>query len=281
MGDMIDVRTVVLLTPINDPESVTIRRIADAFEIPVLVSKQPHGATLAKESKLLARIQETNPNAQTIVIVEIPGLKEEDELRQTGMKVEIIDHHRYGEIDRTNNISSLEQFLAYFKISLDELRLKGFDPLLIQGVADMDQGFVWKVKSRNHTKDDEERIFEHYHHLLLELGGEKRKEQEAIAVRAFEQRIEEDRYVFVENPVHGIGIRDALSFEVAKFYGRPTTLILHENRIIYVQETSKALELLEKFGGFTYGGDTCWGIWQKEGQNILEEVKQIVGRDLV
>ncbi len=273
---MISTDTIVLLIPINDPESLTIRAIAEKLKIPTLISNQPHGAKLDKEENLIARAKEVNPDADRIVIIEIPDPKTEKELEDQGLKVVIIDHHRYGELDRTNDISSLEQFLAYFEISNEELEKHGFDSLMIQIVAAMDRGFVWAVKEMNLNPEDEKRGLDYYHALLLELGGDKRKEEEAQAKKAFAEREGRGNFVFVENANPEIGIRDALSFEMAHHFGKPTTLLLKQGHILYVQETDKALDLLKRFGGFTYGGDTCWGIWQKEGEDIVDDVMRML-----
>ena len=47
----------ILIIPPNDPEAVQILLIAESLGLKVIRSRQPHGATLEKEPKILEEIR--------------------------------------------------------------------------------------------------------------------------------------------------------------------------------------------------------------------------------
>src|SRR5688572_8736726 len=109
-------KTSILICPRNDEESLMILKIAEALGLSIVESNQPHGAKLDREGDLVARIQEANPNAKTLTIVELPGPKTEQELKDLGFELAIIDHHTYDDLDRMKPKSSLEQFLERYEV---------------------------------------------------------------------------------------------------------------------------------------------------------------------
>ena len=129
-----------------------IHCLATALEIPTLTSRQPHGARLECEKNLIQRIRKLNPIAKRLVIVELPGPVVEDQLRQAGFTVKIIDHHRYDDISRMKKKSSLEQILDEFKLDDRRLRKLGFDPKMVRAVGAIDRGFIWELKNESLTK---------------------------------------------------------------------------------------------------------------------------------
>jgi hypothetical protein len=270
----------VLICPQNDPESLTITRIAQTLGIRTLVSTQPHGARLENEPKLLAQLINLHPHPNEVVIVEIPGPEVEMRLMKSGYNVVIIDHHRYEDLNRMKNISSLEQFLDHFKITSEDLITVNFDPLLIQGVADIDQGFVWRLFDKSYKSADIERIIKYYKQLLLELGGERRLQAEQLALQVFENKEVFDDFLVFRNSRPDIGVRDPISFLIAeKINFRHPSVIIEPNGI-YVQETHLAPKLHETFGGFTFGGDMCWGK-RGNGEEIFEDIKKILKKSPV
>jgi len=75
-----------------------------------------------------------------------------------------------------------------------------------------------------------------------------------------------------------VSIRDAVSFLVAEQFEEPRpVMIIQGKRRMYVQDTPKARALYDRFGGFTFGQDRCWGIL-KEDEDLpsVDEVLQIV-----
>lgn len=140
-----DLSTVSLICPRNDGESVAIIDIARSLSIDVRVSCQPWGATLDREPPETFRDLKAN-----VVIVEIPGLQKEAELRLKHT-VYIIDHHHYEGLDRTNPSSSLEQFadLIGHKLSRREL-----------GIALNDRGYISALLQSGYTESETKEIRE-------------------------------------------------------------------------------------------------------------------------
>ena len=257
---MNDYKDILVILPQNDPESLVIGELCGAFGITCLLSAQPHGAYLGAEPDIVRRIKITKATVSVLVIIEIPGIKEEEMLRNQGYQVDIIDHHRYDGLDRMHTKSSLEQFLEYFAISDEDLARRGFSPLLVRGVGVIDRAFVWGLMTEEYTQEERNQIIDYYQGYSLKLEGEGRKEQEEIARQALAVAHETNGYLVVKNPKPGARIRDALSFEIARQYEKPQPLVLYDYDVIYVQESPRAKELYENFGGFMYGGDErCWG----------------------
>lgn len=269
----------VLVCPKNDEESLQIIKIAQALGIPTLISDQPHGARLDREKKLLERLKETNANATHVAIVEIPGPDVEKQLKDAGYEVTVIDHHRYDDLDRTSNKSSLEQFMETFGINDSKLEILGFDPAIVYGVAAMDRGFLWELRKAQPDKAIRDQVIDYYRSLTLELGPERRAREEAVAARAWEGRREQDGLVIVESEISDVSFRDALSYLVAKEFDEPRPVVIRQGqRRVYVQDTDAAGRLHDRFGGFLFGGETCWGILVDEDHTLptVDEVVQTV-----
>ena len=120
-------RQTLFVLPYNDGEAVRAMQILRALPAPyVLCSQQRWGAVLDKE--MPAVWASLNTTIKTVCIVEIPGeevdaagrLKCEQKLRQRGLQVDIIDHHFYHWIDRTHELSSLEQLCAKINWQLSD-----------------------------------------------------------------------------------------------------------------------------------------------------------------
>lgn len=255
----------VLLIPPNDPEAVAIYRIAKAFGLPVIRSAQPHGATLDEEPDIVPLIKEGG--WKRVIVVEMPGPKTEEKIRKFGVKLVIIDHHRYATLDRAHDakgkllLSSMEQFLALFKLTPAKLRTLGFHPRLIRGIALMDRGFVWALMDAGYSKTEIRQVTDYQMELMgsvRDLSGEVEKQK--IVEAAWKKRKKWNGFLVIEDN-HDIGIRAGISFLIALNIGKPTPVIMVEKRrgFIYVQESDHAIRLFEQFGGFTFGLDRCWG----------------------
>lgn len=256
----------VLICPKNDEESLMILKVAEKFGLKTVVSDQPHGAKLAREKDLVARVQETNSNADTLVIIELPGPEKEQELRDLGYEVVIIDHHTYDDLDRMKDRSSLEQFLEIYDIDDTLLKAFGFDPKMVEAVAAIDRGFLWELDRLDWSEADKARARKFYRSLTMELGPERRAKEEEAARGAWENREQKDGYLVIRAEQEDVSIRDALSFIVAEKIGEPTpTIIKQGTRRIYVQETDRVEKLKEAFGGFTFGQNRCWGLLREDG----------------
>lgn len=254
-----DALTSVLVCPRNDVESVVILAIAEALRIPCVVSEQAHGATLDVEPKVIDRIRAVNPIAHDVVIVEMPSVSAEDNLRELGFDVHVVDHHRYESLDRMQMESSLEQFLKLFAIDEAMLIFAGFDPVLVLGVAMIDRGFVWELTKQGVNEEDRKRIIAYYREQSALLDANRLVEERA-AKEAWEHREIVEGVIVVRSEMKDLSIRDAISFLVAEHFDTPPVVLIHQpGRIVYVQDTPTARLLQQTFGGFTFGQDLCWG----------------------
>lgn len=265
----------VILLPKNDPEAVLIGKICNSLKIPIVVSEQPHGAYLGAEKNIEERIQQVAPGAKKITIIEIPGPEEEKMLKQNGYQVQIIDHHRYPGLDRMHPESSLEQFLRQFSITKEDLQSAGLNPWLVKGVGVIDRSFVWGLTKEGFSDTLKKEVIGYYQRLLREMYGKERQTQEDLAEKLFKSAVEKNGFLVIDNKERpDIAIRDALSFEIAKHKNEPAPLLLISGTMVYVQESDKAKELYEEFGGFMYGGDErCWGK-RLESKEEVEKVKE-------
>jgi len=125
-----------LICPVNDGESKTIVDIALKLNMDVRVSHQPWGAVLSKEPP-----ETFQGLMENVVIVEIPGPEEEDRLR-LDHRLFIIDHHRYQSIDRSNPLSSLEQFANLVSYDLNRWEM---------GVAINDRSYIYGLQDNGYT----------------------------------------------------------------------------------------------------------------------------------
>lgn len=256
---IIDLQSVVLLCPKNDEESVLILKIAKAAGIPTVVSPQAHGSKLELEEKLEERLKAANPEASTVVIVETPGPEREAELEKAGYKIVIIDHHRYEGLNRMKQESSLDQFLQVFELNDEKLAALGFDPFLVKGVGMMDRGWVWELAREGIEKSDRKRIMEYYQSLLEDMGGLRAGDVEA-ARAAWDNREVRNDVIIVRSSNPDVHIRQALSSILAENFDLPpVSLVVEGNGRTAVQDTPMATKLHEKFGGYVFGKDLCWG----------------------
>ncbi len=193
---------VVLVCPRNDAESQTIMHLAEKLRMTIIVSDQKHGATLDKESDIAHKVDATPK--QEVWIVEIPNAAVEETLRTQGLAEEVIDHHRYGSLDRTQSAngatlpSSLEQFMAKTHITDAELTVWGYDPKTIRGIGIMDHGFVQGLRDRQYDQTDIAQVIAFRQQLAAEVDP-----QYPARVRAAEQewacRREQDGFTIVES----------------------------------------------------------------------------------
>ncbi len=260
----------VLLVPENDVESQTILEIATKVGIPILKSEQPHGARLANEPNLLARLDHstnqvanhsTNPVDihRRLAIVEIPGPLLEESLRQAGWEVIIIDHHRYDELDRRNPLSSLEQFLVIFQITPADLDNLGFDPRIIFGLGVMDRGFVWGLSPAGFSISESAQVRVEYRRRKNLLKGENAILIQSVK-RAWETREQQDGVYIIRSDNKEHHIREEISFLLAESHELPPPAIIYEgDGRVTVQDCAQAPLLFTHFGGYTFGNDLCWG----------------------
>lgn len=271
-----NIEETVLICPRNDEESLMILKLAKKMQLPKIVSTQPHGARLEREKQLAGRIEETNDRAKYLVIVEIPGPEIEQALKDQGYKLTIIDHHRYDDLDRMQPKSSLEQFMELFGITNEQLAGWGFDPRMVEGVAAIDRGFLWELDRSGIVGDEKKQAIAFYKTLTKELGIERREKEEVEAARAWQNREEREGVLIIRSEEDLISIRDAVSFIIAEQFDAPRpVMIIQGKRRMYLQDSDRAKDLYDRFGGFTFGQDKCWGILKEDGD--LPSVDEVLG----
>lgn len=254
----------VVLAPVNDPESIIITRIAEGLRIPLVISAQPHGATLAQEPELTSRLRRANPTGTHVAIVEIPGLAEEEKLRSLGWNVVIIDHHAYPEVDRRAPKSSLQQFLETFCVQDDELRALGLDPRMVHGIGVVDQGFLWALPAAGFSAEEAVRVRAAYLRLREE-NDPHFEAAHAAAARAWQTRtiLPGNPPIVVLQGEEDVPMREAVSYLIADAFpgGPPWSIVRQANGQISVQDipAGKAEALLAHHGGYLFGGGVCWG----------------------
>lgn len=268
---MRDITNWALLCTTNDPESLTIVRIAKALAIPLLESEQAHGATLAKEPRLLERIAQMQ-GIKRLAIVEIPGVEEEKRIADLGIEVHIIDHHTYADLDRMQNEASLTQFRELFEISDEDLRAAGFDPEIIRGVALIDQGFLWELSGSELSLEKQRASRAYYLSCKRDIDSNYGDTEEAALVAWQAKEIKDGVVIIRSTSAHRI--REAVSFLVADAFPKtpPTSVIIEGDGRVSVQETERAEELFAKFGGFLFGKKRCWGMTSENCPPTVDEI---------
>ncbi len=273
----------VLIVPPNDAEAILISKIAEKLGLPMILSKQTHGASLDHGRDYLPLVKQSG--YKQVVVIEMPGPKTEKRLRALGVDLHIIDHHHYTGLDRAHDPktdkllpSSLEQFLKFFRVTDVKLRALGFDPKLVRAIGVMDRGFIWALKEEGWNKKEIDHVLEFHDSLLSQIHNPKTEaRKQEVARLAWKRRKKWNSYFIVETRAD-IQLRPRLSRIVALEIGKPTSLIVIERGrgLIYVQESDHAMDLFRRFGGFTFGLDRNWGYRNEEGKKrvTLKDVKR-------
>ena len=264
-------KNTLLIVPVNDEEAYMIAKLADAIKMQVHRSKQPHGARLEQEPRILDLVRDSG--CHRIIVIEMPGPEVEQQIGDLGKELFIIDHHRYKDLDRARDKngqrlpSSLEQFLDLVGLDDQELDQLGYNPRLVRATGLWDAGYIWALIENGYTNKEIEQFEEHKEIIEKKLGlPAVSKESRMAAERAWKDRREWNGYQVVITADQKAHIRSLVSRMSAKYYKKRTPVIISERagQRLYVQETDRALDLHQKFGGFTFGGDGNWGYDNKE-----------------
>lgn len=268
-----DLKDTVLILPPNDAEAVMIRELAKAIGLPTVISKQPHGASLDREPGIVEQVRQGG--WKRVVVVEMPGAKTEDAIRRLGVRLQVIDHHHYTDLNRAHDPStgkllpsSLEQFLSLISLTDKKLRALSFDPKLVRGIGIMDRGFLWALKEEGYSKADIDKIMAERDRLMRRIRDPKiERRYDALARQAWKNRRRWKGFEVVSSR-SPIDLRPRVSLIVARTRKRPTPLIVSEpvRGVIYVQESRFAMDLFRVFGGFTFGMDRNWGYRMEKGK---------------
>ena len=275
----------VVIVPTNDAEAVLIALLAEKKGFDVLRSRQSHGASLDKGRNYAQEIQKGG--WERVIVVEMPGLKTEEHIRELGCELVIIDHHNYTGLERARNPhthqylpSSLEQFLRVARITQAHMRCWGLSPKLVKGIGLFDRGFVWELKKQKYTPKDIQEVLRYERELMGEREDQKRQE---ATQKAWKEHRRWKTFFLVENESIYL-LRGSLSLFLALKRKKPTPLILWEkkHRRFYVQETAYAQALYKHFGGFTYGTHKHWGYRndQEHHQITLQEILDFLEREM-
>ena len=137
-----DQNKITLIVPHNDLESHEIRRMAQSLGFfDIRISAQPFGARLENEPAETFR-----DLAPEVWIVEIPGPAMEKRLREQNLKVVVIDHHEYKDLNRYRDKSSLEQFADLCGRHLTRIRNTTLEQKLTREqklIAVNDRDYIW------------------------------------------------------------------------------------------------------------------------------------------
>ncbi len=275
----------LLIVPVNDEEAFMIAELADAINMQAHRSNQPHGAKLEDEPNVLNLIKDSE--CDRVLVVEMPGPETEEQIRKLGKELIIIDHHRYTDLDRAHNAeghtlpSSLEQFLDITELTDDELDKLGYNPRMVRATGLWDAGYIWALIENGYTNKEIEAFEEHKEIIEKKLGlAGISDESRQAAERAWKDRVEWNGFMIMVSADNKAHIRSSVSRLAAKRYKKRTPVIISEraNKRLYVQESDRALDLYEKFGGFMFGGDKNWGYDNEEESKRLdiEDIKEFL-----
>lgn len=274
----------ILLIPPNDAEAILITKLAEAIGLPLLRSNQYHGATLDLEPNIVSRIKKTG--CEEVIVVELPGKKTEEKIQNLGIKLTIIDHHHYTNLDRAHGPngkllpSSLEQFLKMFRLTDAKLTKLGFVPRLVKGIGILDRGFVWALLEEGYSKKEMKSVLKFHDDLTAPLHDPKTEARKQKTVEAIWKKRKAWNGYFILETNADLSLRPRVSRLIATEIGKPTSLIIIERKrnLIYVQESKHAMNLFKTFGGFTFGLDHNWGYRNEKGKKQigLKEVKEVL-----
>ncbi|MFA4845025.1 MAG: hypothetical protein WC654_00495 [Patescibacteria group bacterium] len=277
------IEKIVLIVPPNDAEAVMIQRLAMKIGLPVIVSKQLHGASLDKGHDYVSDVKAGG--FTRVIVVEMPGVKAEAKLRKLGVKLSIIDHHHYTGLSRAHDgrgkllPSSLEQFLKMFRVTDVRLKRWGFNPRLVRGIGIQDRGYVWSLQEEGYSKTEIKAVMAFHDELIAHLRNPKTDaRKDRLALSAWKRKTKWREFLVITTRAD-VQLRPKLSRIVVAQIGRPTSMIIveHGRGLIYVQESPYALHLFERFGGFTFGLDRNWGYRNDSQKKVtLTDVKRAI-----
>jgi len=249
------------ITPNNDLEAKTIIEMLEKNGEEYLVTGQAWGASWEKlEEELKAKIAEAKQKGQEIYGVELQGDSE---------GAVNIDHHTYGEDDRSNPKSSIEQVAEILgvKLTLDE-----------QFVAANDKGYIPAMEKLGTelgiNPEDLKEIIANIRMRDREMQGVT-TEQEAQAQEAVERlgEIKEKRaYIQLDLP------HSKTSTVTDRLYGKyDNLLITSEDGETNFYGTTEIIQMLnEKFPGGWSGGQLEQGSGFWGGYADQEAIKKAV-----
>jgi hypothetical protein len=263
-----DPTNVTLVCPDNDAESRIILLIAYRLGLCVIRSGQGLGATLHDERGNIVQLIIATGKSD-VWVVEMPSVHYEARLEGAGVTLTIIDHHTYGELDRSHDEeghplpSSLEQFIALTGVTDEQLQSWGLDPIVVRGIGIMDARFVQGLREEGFSHNEICRVLD-FRCMCAEEGNPHFVEASREASYAWSRRETVSGFLVVCSTSQ-VGIRGAVS--TFSIYGEldthPIIIVDKNGREIFVQNIdSTVVEVLRTAfpEGFTFGTGRCWGV---------------------
>lgn len=255
---------ILIVTPINDGESVQIEKVLKENNIKTLITKQGWGASWSSlEPEVKEKIESYKNKNYRIFGVELQGGAPEGAVN--------IDHHCYDDDDRTNKLSSLEQVaeLVGHKLSLFE-----------EFISANDKGFIPKMielaKTKNLSKEQTEKLIQKVR-LQDRAAQGITPEQEKIAEEAIKEAEVSDLLTVVRMA------HSKTSTVCDRLWGQyKNLLILSEDGEVNFFGEKRVIEGLSSLvKGSWSGGDLDHdnGFWGGYPQNldVEKEVKKLLG----
>lgn len=265
-----DLQNVVLVCPDNDAESRMILLIAYRLGMCVIRSGQAHGATLERERGGIVELVQATGKREAW-IVEMPGLSVEKALHQHGIRVILIDHHSYSDLDRTRDnygrllLSSLQQFLDRTQVNDDDLVRWGMNPRTVRGIGIFDAKFVQGLREADYTQEDIREVM-NFRREHAVAGNPNFEAAERAAREAWNARRVVNGFIVVESKDLTVKIRGAVS-EITILENcdtKPFILVDRGGEEVFVQNVDPRIvnKLMDNIKGqtFSFGSDRCWGV---------------------
>lgn len=255
---------IIIVTPINDGESVQIEKVLKENNIKTLITKQGWGASWSSlEPEVKEKIESYKNKNYRIFGVELQGQAPEGATN--------IDHHKYDGDDRSSDKSSLEQVadLIGYKLSLYE-----------EFIAANDKGFIPKmielVKTKNLSKEQTEKLIQKVR-LQDRAAQGITPEQEKIAEEAIKEAEVSDSLTVVHMA------HSKTSTVCDRLWGQyKNLLILSKDGEVNFFGSGRVIKKLSSLvEGSWSGGDPDHdnGFWGGYPQNldVEKEVKKLLG----
>ena len=244
-------KDITLICPCNDGESKTIIDIAKKLRIDTRISKQEWGARIDKEPK-----SNLKNLKKIIIIVEMPSPKLENQLKKEGHIVKIIDHHKYGKLDRTNKSSSLEQFADFIDFKLSRFQ---------KGIAFNDRGYIYLLKEKKYSIKEIKKIRKFDLKTQMKSQNLNFQKIKKISVKAKKEAILKNNILIVNLPIiYNMYFMDLIRLENINKKQNLLTISKVNGKIRLIQFFGKPLlvkKLHRKFGGFMGGDLNVEGFW--------------------
>ena len=239
----------LFIVPNNDGEAVEIQKLLRDNGCEFLVTNQPWGASWELlEPEILNKISLFNG---IVYGIELIG-------KLQIIKCINIDHHKYSNDDRSNQLSSLEQVANIIKVDLTEYQ---------KAVSDKDKGYIDLMKLKGYSQDIIDAV-----RLQDRLAQGITQEHEESAIEAIKHLKQYENLTIVNLP------HDKCSTVTDRLYGQFTNLLIvcNNTELDFYGDYNVCLKLQEEFGGWVGGGhlNGFWGGYIKNIDIVKDYIKR-------